>query len=42
MYQKNFNILATNHKKPPQDLYAYQALKERNIEIPLSLIDKLK
>ena len=35
-------ILATNHKNPVVRLYAYQALKKRNIDIPTSLADKFK
>lgn len=33
-------ILATNHKNPVVRLYSFQALKKRNIKLPLSLIDK--
>ena len=35
-------MLATNHKNPVVRLYAYQALKKKNIDIPGSLADKFK
>ena len=35
-------MLATNHKNPVVRLYAFQALKKKNIDIPASLADKFK
>ena len=39
---KDLITMATNHKNPVVRLYAYQALKKRNIDIPTSLADKFK
>ena len=39
---KDLITLATNHKNPVVRLYAYQALKKRDIDIPASLADKFK
>ena len=39
---KDLIMLATKHKNPVVRLYAYQALKKKNIDIPASLADKFK
>ena len=35
-------LLASTHKNPVVRLYAFQAIKKRNIEIPQALIEKFK